>query len=280
MTKPLFRIAVIQFPGTNCEFETVAAVRCAGLDAEIFRWNRTKTELDAFDGYILPGGFSYQDRIRAGVVASRKKIMNSIVKNAEKGKPVLGICNGAQILIEAGMVPGIKWGSVEMCLSFNNNSGKTGYHCDWVYVKSANQAKPGCFNLCYSPNQVIPIPVAHFEGRFVTNDKQVEDSLLANQQIAFRYCTCEGEIEKEFPVNPNGSLLNIAGLYNPSGNVLALMPHPERAAWLRQIPGDLMNYSSKKACLKSEEPNSYENYGPGLKVFRSMKMYLERTAIR
>jgi len=271
------QIAVIQYPGTNCEYETAEAIRFTGMQAELFRWNRDPGELDDFDGYVFPGGFSYQDRIRAGAVASRKQIIRSILTAAETGKPVLGICNGAQILIESGMTPGITWGDVQMSLARNKavSAGgvKTGFHCDWIFVRNAQKENPGCFNLCYEKDEVFPVPVAHAEGRFTTADPEIAGKLTTSNLVGFQYCDANGNILPNYPFNPNGALLNIAGLYNVAGNVLAFMPHPERATWLRQVPVDLpaAGQSMHGPTAKITE---LRKPGPGARFFESMKRYI------
>ena len=133
------KIAVILFPGTNCENEAARAVEATGMKAEIIRWNDSK-KLGLFDGYILPGGWSYEDRIRAGVIASKDKVMNVIKEEAEKGKVVLGICNGCQVLVEAGIIPGVK-DKVQMALAPNINPFVSGYYCTWIKIKNASKKK-------------------------------------------------------------------------------------------------------------------------------------------
>ncbi|MEW6104617.1 MAG: phosphoribosylformylglycinamidine synthase I [bacterium] len=245
------KVVIIQYPGTNCEYETFEAIKSVGIEAEIFRYNRPIEELEEFDTFILAGGFSYQDRVRAGAIASKKPIIKTIIKKAENGAPVLGICNGAQILIESGICPSIKKGSIEMALAFNR---ETGFLCDWVYVKVSSIKSP--FLSLFNLGDVFPIPIAHAEGRFTTQDKGLLDELIKNDQIALRYCTRDGEIIDEFPINPNGSLYNIAGLTNKNGNVLALMPHPERASFVYQIP----SFFGKKQAS-------------GRKIFEGIKAY-------
>ena len=261
-------IAVIQYPGTNCEYETASAVEAAGMSAEIFRWNRHPEELIRFDGYVLAGGFSYQDRVRAGAIAAKKQIIGTLIREAAIGKPVLGICNGAQILIESGLVPGNHPGHVEMSLASNAAAGWRGYFCDWVYLRCQEKGASGAFNLDFTPGEIIPMPVAHAEGRFVSIDPALLDRITQSDQIAFRYCDAEGRYQPSFPINPNGSFLNAAGIYNPEGNVLAFMPHPERAAWMRQIPLDL------DGSLRTATLEHCRMPGPGLRFFTSMKRFI------
>lgn len=268
MSSQEIRVAVLQFPGTNCEYETASVVEAAGMVPEIFRWNRPVEALSRFDGYVIPGGFSYQDRIRAGAVASKKAICTALVAAAAEGKPILGICNGAQILIETGLVPGHQPESVEMALADNQVEGRSGYHCDWVYLR-VEPNNGFAFSRRFDDGDVIPVPVAHAEGRFVTTSQRVLDGIVANNQIGFKYCTADGKAVELFPVNPNGAQLNIAGLYNVAGNVLALMPHPERGAWQRQIPADIPCGQLKR------DLQELRQFGPGMKFFLSMKDYIQ-----
>jgi len=251
------KIAVIMFPGSNCENETARAVESAGMKAKVVRWNDT-TGLSNYDGYILPGGWSYEDRIRAGVISAKDAVMEIIKKEASKGKVVLGICNGCQILVESMVIPGLK-DKVQMALAPNINPFVSGFYCTWVKIK--NSCKRGtAFNITMDKDEIIPIPIAHGEGRFATKDKALVQHLIANDQLLFRYCDELGNIADKFPANPNGSLINIAGVCNKKGNVLAMMPHPERASWMRQVP---------------EMHNLGEGKGPGSKIFESIKEYLK-----
>ncbi len=258
MKKP--KIAVLYFPGNNCEEETRDRCIDAGMDAKIIRWN-SKEKLSDFDGFIIPGGFSYEDRVRAGVIAAKEKIMDKIRKEVENGKPLLGICNGAQVLVETGMIPGLK-DKIEMALAPNINPLVSGYYNAWVYVKNVN-GKNFAYNYYYGKNEVVQMPVAHGEGRFTTKDKSLIKKLVKNKQIIFKYCNEKGKIEDKFPVNPNGAVYNIAAISNKQGNIMAIMPHPERASFNWQIPGAAKN--NEKAL--------------GIKIFESMKKYIEEKVI-
>ncbi len=269
------RIAVIQYPGTNCEHETAATVRAAGMDADVFRWNRDPAALAEYDGFVLPGGFSYQDRVRAGAVAAKKAVGSTLVTEAAKGKPVLGICNGAQILLETGLVPGLERGRIEMALAPNSVRNFSGYYCRWVFLKHSPSPARRAFSGLLEDGEVIPVPVAHAEGCFTTTSKQVATALTDSHLIGFQYCSAAGEIIDDFPVNPNGSLMNIAGLYNRDGNVLALMPHPERAAWMRQIPSSLPGDYGRIRRDAAGDLTALRADGPGMKLFKSMKKYIE-----
>lgn len=250
-----FNIAVILFPGINCEEETLLSVKSVGMDGKIVRWNSNEN-LENYDGYIIPGGWSYEDRIRAGVISAKDPIMLKIKEEAEKGKPVLGTCNGAQVLVEAGLIPGLK-DKVEMALAPNINPFVSGYYCTWIYMKNIGNC---LFNKLYKKNEVIAMPIAHGEGRFTTKDKSLVKELIKNNQIIFRYCDKNGNIKDEFPINPNSAMYNIAAISNKKGNVMAMMPHPERANWLKQVPFSRIKNNSA---------------GPGRKIFEAIKEYIK-----
>ncbi|UCH83104.1 MAG: phosphoribosylformylglycinamidine synthase I [Candidatus Latescibacterota bacterium] len=231
-------IVVIQFPGVNCEYETVRALESVGLNASIIRWNAPDKQLREAAAIVLPGGFSYQDRIRAGVVAAKDQIMDGVLDAASRGVPVMGICNGAQILVEAGAVPGFEAGSVDLALAPNRMPDRSGYYCNWIRLK---KGPASCVFTDFLDNlrddrATIPIPLAHAEGRFVTASKPMSRSLGSGDGVALIYASDDGQTAAAFPENPNGSTFAVAGVTNPAGNVLALMPHPERAAWLHQVP--------------------------------------------
>lgn len=228
------KVIVIQFPGVNCEYETLRAIEAAGLEGEIKRWNAAGTAIANAAAIVIPGGFAYQDRIRAGVVASKDPILEAVVNAVDRGVPVLGICNGAQILVETGAVPAFEAGVVEMALAPNRMTGRHGYYCTWVHVKKGPAA---CvFTDFMDGGEAVPLPLAHAEGRFVTSSPDVRQRLESGEGVAVVYTTPGGQPAESFPDNPNGSMFAIAGLTNATGNVLALMPHPERAAWFHQVP--------------------------------------------
>jgi len=249
-------IAVLYFPGNNCEEETRDRCLDVGMDAKIIRWN-SKENLSNFDGFVIPGGFSYEDRVRAGIIAAKEKIMEKVRVEVKNGKPLLGICNGAQVLVETGLIPGLK-DKIEMALAPNINPLVSGYYDAWVYIKNINK-KTNAFNQNYGKNEVIKLPIAHGEGRFTTKDKTLIKKLEKNKQIVFRFCDGKGKIENKFPVNPNGATHNIAALSNKEGNVMAIMPHPERASFNWQVPESVKNNAKTNA----------------IKIFESMKKYIE-----
>ncbi len=226
------RIAIIQFPGSNCERETMLAVKRAGMEPVEFLWNESPAKLADFSGYIIVGGFSYEDRSRAGVIAALDPIMEVLKQQSEKAKPILGICNGAQILVETGLVPGLKNNKIGMALTDNKriqqeNILGTGFYNAWVHMRLSNEYQLNAFTRKLTPKHILSIPVAHGEGRFVIPPALLTE-VQANGLNVFQYCDAQGNIIDEFPVNPNGSIDNIAAISNKVGNVMAMMPHPER----------------------------------------------------
>jgi phosphoribosylformylglycinamidine synthase subunit PurQ / glutaminase len=265
----LVRIAVIQFPGTNCEYETQRAVASSGAVVDIVSWQLPVAELRAYDGVVIAGGFSFQDRVRAGAIAAKLPIMDGVRAMAEAGKPVLGICNGCQVLAEAGLIPMLEETRVDVAMAHNTRDGHpVGFICDWVYVRV--QSSQNIF-LQGLENQVLPIPINHGEGRFVLNDKAV--AALSSLGSVF-YCDPTGAVDGSFPTNPNGAHANLAGLGNLQGNVLAIMPHPERANFLKQIPtwidGD---WSAKK---RSDKDALLDSPGPWSVLFQNMVTYCQQ----
>jgi phosphoribosylformylglycinamidine synthase I len=198
------RFAVIVFPGSNCDVDMYHAIKDELGEEVEYVWHDA-TNLDAYDGILLPGGFSYGDYLRCGAIARFSKIMEAIKKFALAGKPVLGICNGFQILLEAGILPGA------LCRNENLK-----FICRKIELKVENNET--MFTTAYEENEVIKIPIAHGEGNYYC-DQETLQQLINNKQIAFRY----------HGINPNGSVEDIAGITNEAGNVLGMMPHPERA---------------------------------------------------
>ncbi len=243
------RIAVVQFPGSNTERETHLAIRRVGMIPLDFLWNQDFSILDECDGFVLTGGFSYEDRSRSGIIASLDPVVEILRAQAERGKPILGICNGAQILVESGMIPQLDEHQVAMALTRNKRvkNGRvlgTGYYNAWVYLKLKSPPRRCAFTRHLEPGRCQRIPVAHGEGRFLGHQDllaQLDD----RDQITLQYCDEKGEAIAEFPVNPNGSDSNIAAVCNPVGNVMAMMPHPERAT-----DGDPI-FSSMRSSIES-----------------------------
>jgi phosphoribosylformylglycinamidine synthase I len=206
------RFAVLVFPGTWSDHDCQYVLRdVLGQEADLV-WHR-ETDLSRYDCIVLPGGFSYGDYLRTGAIARFSPVMEAVARHAQAGRPVIGICNGFQILCEAGLLPGAL---------MRNESLQ--FRCQDVHLRVENTASP--FTRLCRPGQVLRLPISHGEGRYYA-DGATLDALEANGHVAFRYCTPGGEITSE--ANPNGSLRNIAGIVNERGNVLGMMPHPERA---------------------------------------------------
>jgi len=223
MNKP--RIAIVSFPGNNCEVESIRAIKNADMEPVFFKWNDSTEVLKDIDGYFLVGGFSYEDRGRAGMVSARDPVMQLIAEEAESGKVVIGVCNGAQVLVESGMIP--LGNGLQMCLARNVvDNQAAGFLNKWVWITPTCK-KDRCAASDW--DGVMSVPVAHGEGRFTTKDKDVIKELKKNNQLAFGYCDNDGNVSDQPPVCPNGSMFGAAGICNPEGNVAALMPHPERS---------------------------------------------------
>ena len=270
------RVAVVQFPGVNCETETMRAVARAGLDAELFRWTGAARELAGFDAFILPGGFSWQDRVRAGALAAKDPLVEALAERADAGAPVLGICNGAQVLVEAGLVPGGGHGAgghVEVALAPNRMPDRAGYYTRWVWCRVEDSA---ClFTRGLPPGTLLPLPVAHGEGRFTAFKKTRLAQLADAGQVPLRYAAPSGAIASEFPANPNGADAAVAGLCNARGNVLALMPHPERAAELGQVSRAIAGtWGTRRDRALAAGDGSAFGDGPGMVVFHALARHL------
>jgi phosphoribosylformylglycinamidine synthase len=213
MTPGRVRFGIVVFPGSNCDHDAYyVCKKIIGEDA-VFLWHKDP-DLRDVDVVILPGGFSYGDYLRSGAIARFSPVMREVVRFAEQGGLVLGICNGFQILAEAGLLPGVL---------LRNASLR--FVCRFVHVRVENARTP--FTGSCHQGQVLAIPIAHGDGNFFT-DEDTLDRLERNHQVVFRYCDPAGRMTRE--ANPNGSLRNIAGIMSEGGNVLGMMPHPERAA--------------------------------------------------
>jgi len=206
------KFAVLIFPGSNCDHDAYHALKhVMGAEAE-FVWHK-ETSLGKVDAVVIPGGFSYGDYLRTGAIARFSPIMQDVVKFANNGGLVLGICNGFQILLEAGLLPGAMLANELLR-----------FRCKQIYIRTEQTDTP--FTNAIEKNRAIQIPIAHGEGNY-TAPERVLDEIEANNQVVFRYCDALGNVTTAN--NPNGSLNNIAGICNRQRNVLGMMPHPERA---------------------------------------------------
>ena len=206
-------IGVVVFPGSNCELDTQHVLKNLLGQKVNLLWHEQR-DLEGSDVVILPGGFSYGDYLRTGAIARFSPIMESVIEFATKGKPVLGICNGFQILIECGLLPG--------ALITN---GSLRFVSDHIILKI--ESDNSIYTSKYDHSQLLKMPIAHIGGSFFADDDTLEE-IEGNDQVAFRYCDAEGNVSSAS--NPTASRGNIAGIYNKEGNVLGLMPHPERAS--------------------------------------------------
>jgi phosphoribosylformylglycinamidine synthase len=264
------RVAVLQIPGVNCEYESVQVLEAVGLAARIVRFNASAAEISEFDAYFLPGGFAFQDRIRAGAVAAKLPAIERVAIEAERGKPVLGVCNGAQVLVESGLVPGIHAGRVEMALAPNRAPRRSGYYCRWVRIAAGEGPGRKLWASTLPTGAIVPIPVAHGEGRFVTANPEISSRIEKDGLALFRYVDAEGRPARSFPDDPNGALFQAAGITNAAGNVLAIMPHPERAAWLREVPLEWPGPWGDKRRAGVGSYGRLEEAGPGRFLFESL----------
>jgi phosphoribosylformylglycinamidine synthase subunit PurQ / glutaminase len=200
------RVAVVQYPGTNCERETVRAIRAASqCDADVL-WHAEPFPDSTYAAVIIPGGFAYGDHLRAGAIARFAHVMAGIECFARAGGLVMGICNGFQVLLEAGLMPGAMLRNASLQ-----------FRSEWIYCRVENTDTP--FTQACHLGQVLRLPIAHGEGNYVSAD--------SSPNVVLRYCDDRGNVTPE--ANPNGSQDNIAGIANARGNIFALMPHPERA---------------------------------------------------
>ena len=206
------KFGVVVFPGSNCDMDIIYVLKNILKQDVVKLWHKD-TYLKECDFIILPGGFSYGDYLRSGAIAKFSPIMKEIIGFANAGGYVMGICNGFQILTESGLLPGAL---------LHNNSHK--FICKNTFLKIITK---NTIATKTSNKNVIKIPIAHAEGRYYADNKTI-NSLISNDQIIFKYCTADGEVNDK--INPNGSLLNIAGICNKERNVFGMMPHPERAA--------------------------------------------------
>lgn len=223
------KFGVVVFPGSNCDHDAYHALKNVFHQDARFLWHKDSS-LEGVDAIVLPGGFSYGDYLRCGAIARFSPIMKEVVAFARGGGMVMGICNGFQILCEAGLLPG----------SLLRNSALT-FNCSYVHLRVENAST--AFTSACRPGEVLKIPIAHGEGNYYA-DRETLASLTRNNQIIFRYCDGTGAVTPGS--NPNGSLDNIAGIVNEEGNVMGMMPHPERASdpALRETDGAKVFHSA------------------------------------
>lgn len=221
------RILVVRAAGSNCDIETKYAFDFAGGHSDLVHVNRLlegSVNLDDYQILAMPGGFTYGDDISAGKILANQmkyKLNESLAEFHQKGNLIIGICNGFQVLVKAGLLPTVDLQKGQSVTLTDNDSGK--FEDRWAYL-DVNES-PCVFT--QGMQQKVYFPVAHAEGKFVTKNKSVLDSLWANKQVVFQYAAENGN-KVEYPANPNGSVDNIAGICDPTGRVLGLMPHPER----------------------------------------------------
>jgi phosphoribosylformylglycinamidine synthase len=258
------KVCVVRTAGTNCDKETAFAFSVFGCDVELVHINMLvsgKVKLSGYHILALPGGFTYGDDIAAGKVMAnelRFKLAPQLQEFIAAGKLVIGICNGFQILVKSGFLPGNEALAQEVSL-INNDSGS--FQDEWVNLKSPEEESLCVWARNLAP--VISLPIAHGEGKFIVKDQAVLDRIKANGQAVFRYCSPSGELEGH---NPNGSLENIAGICDSTGRVLGLMPHPERYLNARQHP--------------RWKASGEGNAGDGFFIFRNGAEYVRKTFCR
>lgn len=270
MRREEIRVCILRVGGTNCDAETKRAFESLGVQAEILHATEIVKRRSIFDyqALVFPGGFAFGDYVRAGAIWAKwllAKLRKDLDAFIDEDRLILGICNGFQVLIEAGLLPGFEGISLypEAALATNLPPG---YNCRWIHLKHENNGKCS-FTSKVPKGKVLRIPVAHSEGRFMF-DKEREQRLLEklyeNDQLVFRYCNAEGEYANErFPANPNDSFHDIAGICNREGTIFGLMPHPERAfCWWQQPDWTRQRRMSE--------------YGDGKLIFESLVSYLEK----
>jgi phosphoribosylformylglycinamidine synthase I len=242
------RFGIVVFPGTWSDTDCYhQVVNVLGQQAG-YVWHQ-ETALEKWDCVILPGGFSYGDYLRAGAMASLSPVMEAVHRFAKAGRPVIGICNGFQVLCESGLLPG--------ALLRNNHLQ---YRCQWTHLLAERAARP--FTSRCQPGQVLQVPVSHGEGNYFA-DPETLARLEGDGRILFRYCEADGAVTPA--ANPNGSIDNIAGIINQAGNVLGMMPHPERSCeeLLGSADGNLIFRSIIESCADGSSGIVINDHGAG-----------------
>lgn len=207
------RAGVLVFPGSNCDHDCYHVLKHVFKMKTDFVWHR-ESNLDDYDLIIVPGGFTYGDYLRTGAMAKLSPVMTALKRFVGKGGPVLGICNGFQILLEAGLLPGAMMANLSLK-----------FICAYVSLRTETEATP--FTSLLQRGRVLRIPIAHYQGNYIASHDTVKE-LEDRDQIVFKYCNPEGEVVES--ANPNGSINNIAGICNRERNVVGMMPHPERCS--------------------------------------------------
>jgi len=243
MKREEIKVCVMRVGGTNCDAETRRAFQELGVQAEILHVNTLIKQRNLLDYNVLvfPGGFSFGDYVRSGVIFARSlsvKLGKEIGTFVDEGRPILGICNGFQILVEYGLLPGLEGISAYPEATLTTNVPQ-GFKCQWIYLKNENKGK--CVFTSKIPvGKVLRMPIAHGEGRFlfpVEREQQMLQNIFDNDMMVFRYCDKNGNVAGgKYPINPNGAFHDIAGICNRDGTIFGLMPHPERAMYWWQQP--------------------------------------------
>jgi len=265
------KVCILRVGGTNCDAETKRAIEDLGAQAEIVHLNTLveKKNLLNYAALVFPGGFSHGDYVRAGAILAKEivaKLSDQLKQFVEEERPILGICNGFQVLVEAGLLPGFDDSTSELPQAALATNLPIGYRCTWIYLKHENKGK--CvLTKGLKKGAVLRIPIAHAEGRFMfEKEKQREylQKLCDQDQLVFRYCTEKGEYaEGMYPVNPNGAFHDIAGICDSTGTIFGLMPHPERAYYGWQQP----DWTRTERVPK---------YGDGKTIFECMIQHLTK----
>lgn len=270
MKRGEIKVCVMRVGGTNCDAETQRAFHELDVQAEVLHINKLVKQGNLLDynALVFPGGFSFGDYVRSGVIFARSlsvKLGKEIKTFVEEGRPILGICNGFQILVEYGLLPGFEGSSAHPEATLTTNVPQ-GFKCQWIYLRSENRGK--CvFTSQIQTGRVLRMPIAHGEGRFlfpVEKEQELLDKLVNNDMMVFRYCDENGKVgDGKYPSNPNGSFNDIAGICNNEGTILGLMPHPERAMYWWQQP----DWTRQMQMAQ---------YGDGKLIFESLIDYLAK----
>jgi phosphoribosylformylglycinamidine synthase len=256
------RACVLRVGGTNCDLEVKVALEDLRLQTEILHMNQLKKmRLSDYHMLVFPGGFSYGDYIRAGAIWGREmitKFKRDLETFVDEEKLVMGICNGFQVLVEAGLLPGNGISGVPTATLANNSSAK--YECRWIRLRVEGERTP--FAKTMKVGKVVRIPIGHGEGRFLLPSEGALKELIKGGQVVFRYAMPDGKpAGGAYPYNPNGAVYDIAGICNKKGNVMGMMPHPERAFFGWQLP----SWGTKPP-----------EYGDGRAIFEGAIGYLKR----